>query len=112
MATGEYVSVSAQRELEMADVEKERQEQQKGPKARVHELDELVNIYIERGLSPPLARQVAVQLSRHDVVRTHARDELGIDIDDFVDPWQAAAASAVRCLPTVVVAVGDFRFRK
>ena len=57
MAAGEYISVASQRDTEAADVEKERQEQQKGPAARARELDELVQIYIERGLDYDLARQ-------------------------------------------------------
>ena len=96
MAVGEYISVSAQREIEMADVEKERLEQMKGPDARTQEFEEFVQIYVERGLTHELARQVAVQMYKHDVIRAHARDELGIDVDDYVNPWSAACASAVR----------------
>jgi VIT1/CCC1 family predicted Fe2+/Mn2+ transporter len=59
MAVGEYISVSSARDAEMADVEKERQEQLRSPTARRYELDELTQIYIDRGLSPVLARQVA-----------------------------------------------------
>lgn len=99
MAAGEYVSVSSQRDTEMADVDKERQEQERGPEARAHELEELVQIYIDRGLTADLARQVAVQLTAKDPVRAHARDELGIDIDDYVNPWVAAGSSAVCCCP-------------
>lgn len=96
MAAGEYVSVSSQRDTEMADVDKERQEQERGPEARAHELEELVQIYIDRGLTLATARDVAEQLTAKDPVRAHARDELGIDIDDYTNPWSAAGASAVR----------------
>ena len=42
-----------------------------------------------------VAAKVAVQLSEKDVIRAHARDELGIDMDDLSNPWSAAGASAV-----------------
>lgn len=58
------------------------------------ELEELAHIYVERGLPYPLARQVAEVLTEKDVVRAHARDELGIDIDDLAQPFRAAAVSA------------------
>eukprot|EP00884_Botryococcus_braunii_P012479 jgi/Botrbrau1/21231/Bobra.39_2s0030.1 len=95
MACGEFISVSSQRDSEEADVEKERREQLKGPAAREAELRELAKIYEDRGLSKSLAHQVAVELTAKDVIRAHARDELGIDLDELSNPWTAAAASAV-----------------
>ncbi|KAI8475047.1 MAG: Ccc1 family [Monoraphidium minutum] len=95
MACGEYISVSSQRDTEEADIEKERQEQIKGPAARAREFEELVAIYMSRGLSEPLARQVAHELTEKDVIRAHARDELGIDLDDLANPLQASVASAL-----------------
>ncbi|KAG2454511.1 hypothetical protein HYH02_000358 [Chlamydomonas schloesseri] len=95
MAVGEYISVASQRDTEMADVEKERQQQAKGPVARARELKELTEIYISRGLTPDLAHQVAVQLTEKDVIRAHARDELGIDLDEMANPMQAACVSAL-----------------
>ena len=77
-----------------ADVEKERREQEKGPAARAHELSELAEIYEERGLTKDLALAVAKQLTERDVIRAHARDELGIDLDDMSNPLQAAFASS------------------
>ena len=77
-----------------ADVEKERREQEKGPAARAHELAELAEIYEGRGLSKDLAMAVAKQLTERDVIRAHARDELGIDLDDMSNPLQAAFASS------------------
>ena len=71
------------------------QEHAKGPEARARELEELAQIYVGRGLSYALAKQVAEELSREDPVRAHARDELGIDMDDYSNPMQAAVASAV-----------------
>ena len=57
-AVGEYISVASQRDTEQADIEKERQQQAKGPEARQHELEELAEIYEQRGLSKALAHQV------------------------------------------------------
>lgn len=97
MACGEFISVSSQKDAEKADIEKERLEQLKGPEARARELEELVAIYAGRGLSEATARQVARELSAgdvHDVVRAHARDELGIDVDALANPLQASLASA------------------
>lgn len=95
MAAGEYISVASQRDAELTDVEKERAEQEKGPAAREAEERELAAIYRARGLSPDLAAAVAAELSRGaDVVRHHARDELGIDLDALANPIQAAVSSA------------------
>lgn len=77
-----------------ADIEKEKQMQAEGPAARQHELEELAAIYVGRGLSKPLAKQVAIELTEKDVIRAHARDELGIDIDDLSNPLKACVASA------------------
>mmetsp|Transcript_12068 Transcript_12068/g.30382 ORF Transcript_12068/g.30382 Transcript_12068/m.30382 type:complete len:218 (-) Transcript_12068:1207-1860(-) len=95
MAVGEFISVSSSRDSEEADVEKERIEQVKSPASRRHELTELTQIYVDRGLSPGLAHQVALELSADTemAVRAHARDELGIDVDAMSNPWQAAFSS-------------------
>lgn len=93
MAVGEYVSVSSQRDAEHADIKKEIEEQLKGPEARARELEELAQIYVARGVPYHLAFQVAHHLTERDVIRAHARDELGIDIDDMANPWQAAGVS-------------------
>lgn len=98
MAIGEYVSVSGQRDIEEADVAMERSEFEKGPEAVAREIDELAQIYVARGLSNALACQVAVELTATDPVRAHARDELGIDIDDLSNPLQASLASAASFL--------------
>jgi VIT1/CCC1 family predicted Fe2+/Mn2+ transporter len=90
MAAGEYVSVSTQRDSERAALAKERRELATTPEA---ELDELAGLYEEKGLSPELAREVAVQLTRHDALAAHAETELGIDPEELTNPWQAAAAS-------------------
>jgi VIT1/CCC1 family predicted Fe2+/Mn2+ transporter len=90
MASGEYVSVSSQRDSEQALLEQERQELSEDPDA---ELAELTSIYQAKGLDRDLARQVAEQLSKHDALAAHAEAELGIDPQDLVSPWQAALAS-------------------
>lgn len=95
MAAGEYVSVSSQRDAEKADIHKEIQEQLKGPAAQARELEELTQIYESRGIPYHLARQVAEHLTETDVIRAHARDELGIDLDDLANPWQASIVSAI-----------------
>ncbi|HEX8498489.1 MAG TPA: VIT family protein [Actinomycetales bacterium] len=92
MATGEYVSVSTQRDTERALLEKERRELEEMPE---EELAELVAIYESKGLSPELAQQVAEQLTEHDAFGAHVEAELGIDPDELVNPWHAAFASAV-----------------
>src|SRR5438067_2259608 len=76
MAAGEYVSVSSQLDAERADLARERAELEADPAA---EVDELTAIYERRGLSSDLAERVAVELSAHDRLAIHARDELGID---------------------------------
>jgi VIT1/CCC1 family predicted Fe2+/Mn2+ transporter len=91
MAAGEYVSVSSQADTESADLARERLELANDHE---NELKELVNIYIGRGLSAKLAQQVAVELSAHDALATHARDELGITEIMNAKPVQAALASA------------------
>ncbi|MFV0260580.1 MAG: VIT1/CCC1 transporter family protein [Acidimicrobiales bacterium] len=93
MAAGEYVSVSSQRDTELADLARERRELERYPEAEKHELYE---IYRDRGLSDGLARQVAAELSaRDDLDRIHARDELGIDVDELAKPVEAAVVSAL-----------------
>lgn len=91
MAAGEYVSVQSQADAEHADLTVERRELHEDPRS---ELDELTAIYRHRGLSPELAREVAVQLTAHDALAAHARDELGITEELRARPVQAAAASA------------------
>ncbi len=92
MAAGEYVSVSSQRDAESADIEKEKRELAKSPAS---ELNELTEIYMGRGLHRDLALQVAQQLTAHDELATHLRDELGIREGDLAQPWHAAWVSAV-----------------
>jgi len=120
MACGEYVSVSSQKDAEKADLEKEREEHLKGPLHRQKELEELRDIYIKKGLTPELATEVAQQLTTDnidDVVRIHARDELGIDIDDLANPLQAGVVSAFTFfsggfIPFITCAfINDFEIR-
>lgn len=92
MAAGEYVSVSSQRDAERSDIARERHELAHAPE---HELEELTQIYQERGLGRPLAEQVAEQLTAHNALDSHLRDELGLTHQTRARPLQAAAASAV-----------------
>ncbi|EOQ73616.1 MULTISPECIES: VIT1/CCC1 transporter family protein [Acinetobacter calcoaceticus/baumannii complex] len=91
MAAGEYISVKSQEDIEKADLKFEAQELKKHPQ---RELDELTQIYIARGLEPVLAQQVATQLTNHDALGAHARDEIGIHENTAANPIQAALASA------------------
>jgi VIT1/CCC1 family predicted Fe2+/Mn2+ transporter len=104
MAAGEYVSVSSQLDTERADLARERAELEAAPEA---ELDELAHIYERRGLSPHLAREVAVELSQHDPLAIHARDELSIDPSALANPRQASVVSALSfiagALPPILI---------
>jgi len=91
MAAGEYVSVSSQADTEEADLARERGELATAPEA---ERAELAGLYVARGVSPELALQVADQLTAHDGLGAHARDELGIHEMTRARPIQAAGASA------------------
>jgi len=107
MAAGEYISVSSQADTERADLTRERRELAETPDA---ELLELQGIYVARGLEPALARQVAEQLTAHDALSAHARDELGITAELAARPVQAALASAATfavgaALPLIIAAV-------
>jgi VIT1/CCC1 family predicted Fe2+/Mn2+ transporter len=92
MAVGEYVSVSSQRDAERADIARETQELARDPQAELHEL---ATIYRKRGIEESLALKVAEQLSAHDQLGSHMRDELGIDQASLARPLQAAWISAV-----------------
>lgn len=91
MAAGEYVSVSSQSDTEKADIAREKIALEKFPEA---ELKELAEIYEQRGISKKLAAQIAEELTAHDALEAHARDELGITHHSKARPVQAAVASA------------------
>jgi VIT1/CCC1 family predicted Fe2+/Mn2+ transporter len=104
MAAGEYVSVSSQADIEMGDLEREKKELKETP---AEELQELALIYEARGLDEKLALQVAEQLTAHDALAAHARDELGINEITKAKPLQAAFYSGAAfttggILPVVV----------
>lgn len=108
MATGEYVSVQSQADTESAAIEKERGELSENP---IGERSELAKIYVERGLEPSLAIQVADALMAHDALATHSRDELGITDAMSAKPLLAALSSAASfaigaALPLLVVLLG------
>ena len=97
MAVGEYVSVRSQNDIEISDREMEIQHLSLDPEA---ELIELQHIYIERGLTPELAMQVALQMHAKDPLEAHLRDELGQNPKTKARPLQAAIASAGAFAPT------------
>ena len=93
MASGEYVSVSAQADVEAADLERERVALEEDPD---YELDELTEGLEARGVETGLARQVAEQMTDHDALGAHAREELGLfGLEGNANPLQAALASGV-----------------
>ena len=102
MAVGEYVSVSSQRDAERADIEREKRELAGQPQA---ELRELATIYVKRGLDENLAMKVAEQLSAHNRLRSHMRDELGIDQAALARPMQAAWISAASFASFAVIPI-------
>jgi VIT1/CCC1 family predicted Fe2+/Mn2+ transporter len=102
MAVGEYVSVSSQRDAEQANIGLETQELATEPEAELHEL---ALIYVKRGLEKDLALKVAEQLSAHDRLGAHMRDELGIDQASLARPLQAAWISAASFASFAVVPI-------
>jgi vacuolar iron transporter family protein len=113
MAAGEFVSVSSQRDAESADIAMEKQELESSPEA---EMQELAGIYRTRGLSKDLAMEVAKQLSAHDQLGAHLRDELGIDEETLARPLQASWISAVSfalfaLLPIVALLIAPAAYR-
>ena len=109
MAAGEYVSVSSQADTEKADLELEKESLDNDFD---YELNELAEIYQERGLDPDLAHQVAQALMEHDALGTHARDEIGISEAQPARPLQAAWSSAAAftvgaALPLVAAATNS-----
>lgn len=91
MAVGEYVSVSTQRDTEMALLAKERRELETVPE---QELLELAQIYESKGLTPETAKKVADELTAHDAYAAHVEAELRINPEELTNPWHAAFASA------------------
>src|ERR1700733_5229836 len=105
MAAGEFVSVSSQADAERSDLERERRELEAD---EVSERAELAGIYVQRGLQPKLAEEVAVQLMAHDALGAHARDELELTATHRARPLQAAFASGVSfsagaLLPLIII---------
>lgn len=92
MAAGEYISVKSQQDIEHADLQMEEKELHHNPE---QELNELIKIYILRGLDKPLATEVAKQLTAHNALEAHARDEIGIVEQTLAQPVQAAISSAL-----------------
>ena len=111
MAAGEYVSVSSQSDIEKADLAREKEELINHPE---DELQELAEIYVERGLNESLALQVAKELTAKDALEAHARDELGISDLTAANPLQASLASSIAFivggfLPVLVAVWGSLQ---
>jgi VIT1/CCC1 family predicted Fe2+/Mn2+ transporter len=113
MALGEFVSVSSQRDSEASLIKRERQELEEHPEA---ELQELAELYQQRGLSASTAALVAQELTEHDAVAAHLEAELGINELDLTNPWHAAISSALAflagsILPMVAIVLGPESIR-
>ncbi len=112
MAAGEYVSVSSQTDIENADIEREKLELETMPDL---ELEELAKIYMRRGVKDDTAREVARQLTDHNALEAHVRDELGINEISQANPLQAAIASGAAftlggLLPLLVAMLAPLRY--
>ena len=92
MAAGEYVSVSTQRDIEKAELAREKRDLEEDPE---RELNVLARLFEQRGVERALAKDVARQMTAKDALSVHARAELGIDPDAVTNPWAAASASFV-----------------
>ena len=113
MALGEFVSVSSQRDSEASLIKRERQELEEHPEA---ELQELAELYQQRGLSASTAALVARELTEHDAVAAHLEAELGINELELTNPWHAAVSSALAflagsILPMVAIVLGPESIR-
>jgi len=113
MALGEFVSVSSQRDSEASQIKRERQELEEHPEA---ELQELAELYQQRGLSASTAALVARELTEHDAVAAHLEAELGINELQLTNPWHAAISSALAflagsILPMVAIVLGPESIR-
>jgi VIT1/CCC1 family predicted Fe2+/Mn2+ transporter len=113
MGTGEYVSVSTQRDSEKSLLTLEAVELERMPET---EERELAKMYEDKGLSPETAATVARELTEHDALRAHADIEFGIDPDNLTNPWHAAWASMLAftigaLLPLLIVAFVPDGFR-
>ena len=111
MAAGEFVSVSSQADAEKAELIREAEELRVRPE---FELEQLAGIYVSRGVEPALAREVAAQMTRHDALAAHARDELGLSEALAARPLQAALASALSftlggAVPLITALIPDSR---
>lgn len=109
MAVGEYVSVSSQSDSEQAYIEKERQELKANPE---EELEELAAAYVERGVNPKTAMQVAKELTEKDALKAHLQVKFSIDEDDISSPTHAAVASLLSftaggLVPFIVIIVAS-----
>ncbi len=113
MAAGEYVSVSTQRDTEKALLVKEQWELDNEPEK---ELEELIQIYEDKGLTRETATLVAIELTEKDAFAAHIDAELGINPDELTNPWHAAYASALSffvgaVIPLVIVIIAPKEYK-
>jgi VIT1/CCC1 family predicted Fe2+/Mn2+ transporter len=113
MGTGEYVSVSSQRDTERAAVAQETEELATDPEG---ELAELIGLFEQRGLTRETATVVAEELTARDALAAHAREELNIEPGDYVNPWAAAVSSLISftigaALPLAAILLFDATWR-
>jgi VIT1/CCC1 family predicted Fe2+/Mn2+ transporter len=92
MAVGEYVSVSSQRDSQLAELAHEERELAADPE---YEIAQLAGLIAAQGVDVDLAREVAAQLTEKDPLAAHARIELGIDPEELTNPWQAGLSSMI-----------------
>ena len=92
MAAGEYVSVSSQSDAEKAFVRREEKLLEDYPN---EELDELTSYYVAQGISPEMARQAAIEVTGKNALKAHVKMETGTELDEYVNPWSAAASSLI-----------------
>jgi vacuolar iron transporter family protein len=94
MAAGEYLSMTAQRELMERELEVERRALERHPHG---EAAELRSMYVRRGIDPAVADDMVNEVMQNPelALETHAREELGISAKSLGSPWQAAGASFV-----------------
>ena len=105
MGTVEYSKLRAEHDRQAAQLVAERSRLETAPEA---ELDELTALYVSRGLSPELARRVAVELTAHDALAAHAEAEYGITPDSRAAPMRdtlavSAAFAAGAVLPWLAI---------
>lgn len=109
MAAGEYVSMSAQRELFENQIALERRELAEDPQG---EQKELASIYVSKGMPDDAAANLASHMMADPAValETHAKEELGLNLEDLGSPWGAALSSFVAFVVGAIIPVVPYLF--